>query len=253
MMTSHDYFSALREILQRIETEQTHAIERAGEMISNSLACGGVLHTFGTGHSHMIAEEVFYRAGGLAPVNVILDERLAFFMGATESTLAERESGYIKSIFDRENTRSGDVAIVISNSGRNAAPLEMTFEFQNKGVKVIAITSVNQSMRSTSRHSSGKRLFEVADLTIDNCVPEGDAVLDIPGSHSKIGPSSTVACTSIINAVIVETAAFLQKLNQPVPVFQSSNVESASDALLEEMLAQWSDRVRLFRTQSASS
>lgn len=253
MTMSNQYFDALRKILKRIESEQTSAICKAGKLVSASLSQGGVIHTFGSGHSHMISEEAFFRAGGLIPVNAILDERLLFLKGAAESTFTEREAGYARTILDREDIQPIDIAIVISNSGRNAVPLEMTLGIQSRGVKVIAITNTSQSKESSSRHSSGKRLFELADLTIDNCVPEGDAVLDLAESSYRIGPTSTVACAAIINAVIVEAADNLQQLGIVVPVFPSANVESASDEALEKLLDQWGSRIRLFRKQSAST
>jgi uncharacterized phosphosugar-binding protein len=247
-MMSLEYFTLLGAVLSRIEMEQMHAIRTAGAMVADSIAQGGILHTFGTGHSHMIAEEAFFRAGGLAPVNVILDERLVFLKGAAESTHAERESGYAEVLLEREDVQAKDVSIIISNSGRNAVPIEMAVGMKARGVKVIAITNLKQSMRSTSRHSSGKRLFELADVAIDNCVREGDAALEVAGSASRIGPMSTVAGAAIINAVVIEAVDRLQKQGLPAPVFTSANVETASDGAMHSMLARWQSRVRLFRT-----
>lgn len=174
-MMSSEYFTLLAMVLSYIEAEQMQAIRAAGELVSNSIARGGILHTFGSGHSHMIAEEAFFRAGGLAPVNAILDDRLVFLRGAEESTHAERETGYAEFLLKREDIRAKDVAIIISNSGRNAVSIEAAMGMRARDVKVIAITNLKQSMHSTSRHSSGKRLFELADIVIDNCVHEGDA------------------------------------------------------------------------------
>ena len=247
-MMSLEYFTLLGSVLSRIEMEQMHSIRAAGKLVADSIAQGGILHTFGTGHSHMIAEEAFFRAGGLAPVNAILDERLVFFQGAAESTQAEREPGYAEVLLKREDIQDGDSAIIISNSGRNAVPIEMALGMKARGVKVVAITNLRQSMRSTSRHSSGKRLFELADVVIDNCVREGDAALDLPDSSSRIGPMSTVAGVTIINAVVIEAVDRLLKQGLPVPVFSSANVETASDSAMNAMIARWQSRVRLFRT-----
>lgn len=246
-MMSLEYFTLLGAVLSRIETEQMQAIRSAGELVGDSIAAGGILHTFGSGHSHMIAEEAFFRAGGLAPVNAILDERLVFFNGAAESTHAEREPGYAEVLLKREDIRARDAAIIISNSGRNAVPIEVALGMKARDVKVIAITNLKQSMRSTSRHSSGKRLFELADVVIDNCVHEGDAALEIPGIPYRIGPMSTVAGAAIINAVVIEGVEVLQKRNLPVPVFSSANIEEASDSAMLSIIAQWRSRVRLFR------
>jgi uncharacterized phosphosugar-binding protein len=247
-MMSLEYFTLLGGVLSRIEMGQMPSIRSAGELVADSIAQGGILHTFGSGHSHMIAEEAFFRAGGLAPVNVILDERLVFLKGAAESTRAERESGYADLLLQREDIRVHDVAIVISNSGRNAVPIEVALGMKARGVTVIAITNLKQSSRSTSRHISGRRLFELADVVIDNCVPEGDAAVDLPGSSHRIGPMSTVAGAAIINAVVIEAVDRLQKLGLPIPVFSSANVETASDSAMQSMIARWQSRVRLFQT-----
>src|SRR5882757_9623894 len=119
------YIDQIQQLLDRIRTGQAAAIGAAGAMVAGTLEQGGIIHTFGTGHSHMIAEEAFFRAGGLVPVNAILDGRIAFLDGALESTRAEREEGYAHSLLERERISGGDIAIVISNSGRNTAPIEM--------------------------------------------------------------------------------------------------------------------------------
>ena len=121
-----------------------------------------------------------------------------------------------------------DVAIIISNSGRNAATIEMASEMRARGVKVIAITSLEQSRASTSRHPSGHRLFELADLVIDNCVPAGDALLSLPGLNAPIGASSTVAGAAVINSIIIEAVSQLLKRGERVPVLTSANVEGTS-------------------------
>ena len=128
-------------------------------------------------------------------------------------------------------------------------PIEMAIGMKAHGIKVIAITNLKQSMRTTSRHSSGKRLFELADVVIDNCVREGDAALDLPGSSYRVGPMSTVAGAAIINAVVIEAVDYLQDKRLPVPVFSSANVEAASDNAMNSMLSRWQSRVRLFRAQ----
>ena len=247
-MTSIQYFNALREILIRIELEQTSAIREAGGIVASAIASGGILHVFGSGHSHIISEEAFYRAGGLAPVNPILDPRLLFLHGAMESTRAERESGYAQKLLSHQDILPNDVAIIISNSGRNAVPIEMALEMRFRGIKkIIAITNLAQSILSISRHASGKRLFELADLVIDTCVPVGDAAVDIPGGSQRIGPTSTIAGAAIINAIIIEAATDLQRQGLPIPVFRSVNMESSSQLGTEVLLAQWAPRIPFFR------
>ena len=189
-MNSDYYIEQLQGILDRIKGEQRPAIIQAAKLLASAIRGGGIIHAFGSGHSHMLAEEVFYRAGGLAPVNPILDAPLVFFEGALASTAMERKLGYAAEILKREDVREGDAAIIISNSGRNAVPVEMASEMKARKVPVIAVTNLAQSRETPSRHPGGKRLFELADVVIDNCIPmatphavAGDGFFHGPGVH----------------------------------------------------------------------
>lgn len=243
-MTFVHYIEKLQLVLERIKSEQAKNIREAGMVVADSLAAGGIIHTFGTGHSHLIADEAFFRAGGIAAVNPILDERLIFLKGALESTRTEQESGFAHQLLSQEDVKSIDSGIVISNSGRNAAPIEMALEMKTLGLRVVAITNLEQSSSSTPRHSSGKRLFEVADVVIDNCVPPGDALLELPGLESRIGPSSTVAGAAIINSIIIEAVTELLKRGEPVPVLPSANTEGVSEQKLSDLLRRYQSRIR---------
>jgi uncharacterized phosphosugar-binding protein len=239
-----NYIDGLQAVLERIKCEQAGGIEQAGRLVAGALSKGGIVHAFGTGHSHLIADEAFFRAGGIAAVNPILDERLIFLKGALESTRAEQETGLARTLIERESVESGDVAIIISNSGRNAAPVEMALEMKARGVPVIAITNLGQSGASRPRHSSGKRLFELADVVIDNCVPAGDALLELTGLAARIGPSSTVAGAAIINSIIIEAVAQMLRRGEQLPVLPSANIEGVSEQMLEELLGRYRGRIR---------
>lgn len=243
-MALESYIDGLQAVLERIKREQAGKIGQAGQLVATTLSAGGVIHTFGTGHAHLIADEAFYRAGGIAAINPILDERLIFLRGALESTRAEREPGLARELIAREDVRAEDTAIIISNSGRNAVPIEMALEMKALGVKVIAITNLEQSRASTARHTSGKRLFELADVTIDNCVPTGDALLTLPRMDSKIGPASTVAGAAIINSIIIAAVSELLQRNEPVPVLPSANIEGVSEEILRNILGPYKGRIR---------
>jgi uncharacterized phosphosugar-binding protein len=243
-MTFSSYIDGLQAVLERIKREQAHNIALAGGLVADALAAGGVVHTFGTGHSHLIADEAFFRAGGIAAVNPILDERLIFLKGALESTRAERESGLARALLEGEGVLPEDVAIVISNSGRNAAPVEMALEMKARGVRVIAITNVGQSRATAPRHASGKRLYELADVAVDNCVPVGDALLELPGLNSRVGPSSTVAGAAVINSIIIEAVVELLRRGVAAPVLPSANVEGVAEGTIEEMLSRYRGRIK---------
>jgi len=238
------YIHELQAVLERIVREQSSAIEAAGRLVADALAADGVIHTFGTGHSHLIADEAFFRAGGITAINPILDERLVFLKGALESTRAERIPGFAKVLIEQEQIGPNDVAILISNSGRNNVPVEMALEMKLRGVKVIAITSVAQSSSSVPLHSSGRRLFELAAITIDNCVPPGDALLTLPGLASRIGPSSTVAGAAIINSIMIEAVSETLRRGYEVPVLPSANIDGVTEARLKELLDRYRGRIR---------
>jgi uncharacterized phosphosugar-binding protein len=239
-----EYITKLQTLLERIKVEQASPIAEAGSLVANSLLADGVIHTFGTGHSHLIADEAFFRAGGIAAINPILDERLVFLKGALESTRAERVPGFARTLLDKEQVAQQDVAILISNSGRNNVPVEMALELKARGVKVIAITSVEQSRSSVPLHASGKRLFEIADVTIDNCVPPGDALLTIKGLNSRIGPSSTVAGATIINSIVIEAVNETLRRGGDVPVLPSANLDGVTQERLKELLNRYRGRIR---------
>lgn len=243
-MAFRDYIDGLQRVLERIKREQAEAIEKAGRLVAEAISAGGVIHAFGTGHSHLIADEAFFRAGGIAAVNPILDERLIFLKGALESTRAEQETGLARLLIEREDVQPHDVAIIISNSGRNAVPVEMALEMRSRGIKVIAITNLAQSRDSPSRHSSGERLFEIADVAIDNCAPVGDALLEVPGLESRIGPTSTVASAAIINSVIIEAVAELLRRGEQVPILPSANLQGVSEGTLSDILRRYQGRIR---------
>jgi uncharacterized phosphosugar-binding protein len=245
-MSFENYFEGLRTILDRIEREQAEHITQAGRLVADALGAGGVIHTFGTGHSHLIAEEAFFRAGGFAAVNPILDVRLIFLEGALESTRAERETGLASRLIERETVRPEDSAIIISNSGRNAAPIEMALEMKARGVKVVAITNLRQSRDAAPRHPSGKRLFELADVTIDNCAPRGDALLDLPGLDSRIGATSTVAGAAIINSIMIEAVTELLRRGERIPILPSANLEGVTEEMLRQALRPYRTRIRYF-------
>jgi uncharacterized phosphosugar-binding protein len=252
-MVFESYIDGLQEVLERIRLEQANQIKQAGQLVAAALSAGGIVHAFGTGHSHLIADEAFFRAGGIAAVNPILDERLIFLKGALQSTRAERESGLAAELIAREDVRAGDAAIIISNSGRNAVPVEMALEMKALGAKVIAITNLEQSRQSSARHSSGKRLYELADVTIDNCVPAGDALLSLSGLETKIGPASTVAGAAIINSIMIEAVGELQQRGEQVPVLPSANVEGTSEETLRGILSRYAGRIRYLDVDELAS
>lgn len=236
------YFRRVHEILEDVEKTQLKAILKASEVVSESIANGGVVRLFGTGHSHMIAEEPVFRAGGLAPVKDIYDCELSGNFGMVKSMHLERLQGYGKIIVDQSQLLENDVLIVISVSGRNAVPIEVAMEAKKRGLTVIAITSMDYSKKIPSRHPSGKHLCDVADVVIDNCVPVGDAVLDIEGAPQKVAATSTVVGAAIINAIVAQVTENLSLKGVEPPVFLSGNIDGA-DEYNKKLIEKYKDRI----------
>jgi uncharacterized phosphosugar-binding protein len=219
------YTDEVTAALHRVYGSQRERLETAAAWLSETLEQGGLLYVAGSGHSHMLAEEVFYRAGGLAAVYPLLEPSLMLHAGALKSSRFERLEGVAASLLRDTDIGSSDLLVIASNSGRNAFPIEVALEAKERGCRTIAITSCAHSQQVTSRHSSGKRLFEVTDLVIDNGVPYGDASLPIEGLARKIGPLSSLTGIYILNAVVAR-AVELQVVKGRFPdIFVSANIE----------------------------
>jgi len=236
-------FETAHKILRKVEETQMSNILKAADMVTDTLMNDGVLHTFGAGHSELVAEEVYGRAGGLAAVNAISEYSITLNSGITSAM--ERLEGFSPILLDYHNVSKGDTIILISSSGRNAAAIDAAIEARKRGLKVIAITSLAHSKAVPSRHSSGKRLFEIADLVIDNCVPLGDATLEIKGVPKKMGPMSTIAGAAIIHAITVQAAQNWRRRGVTPPVFISGNVEGAEEHN-KKMFEKYRNRIRRY-------
>ncbi len=239
------YATSAQAVLQRIVDTQMEQIERAAQIIAAAFASDGILYTFGTGHSHVIAEDVAYRAGGLAPVDAILEPSLTGHAKVWQSEYMERVEGMAEVILNYYRVSSKDVLVVISNSGRNAAPIEMAAGARERGVPVIAITSLAHSKGTTSRHSSGKKLYQLADVVIDNCCPKGDCLLHLDGLPAPIGAGSGVAGLFIIHSVIVQTIQNLLDRGIDPPVFRSGNLDG-SDEFNQAVLERYRGRIKVW-------
>ena len=216
--------------------QQEEEITKAASILSHSLSTKGWIYPCGTGHSHLLAEEIFYRAGGFARVRPLLLPQLMLHESATGSTDEERKEGYAPILFKEYALTKNDVLIICSNSGRNSVPIELATYAREQGAKVIVITNLVHSKSVTSRHASGLKLYQLGDVVLDNFGEIGDAALTLDGMGSSVGPTSTAIGTSLLQAICVEATAQLLAQGITPEVFASSNSDqgaSHNEALLK--------------------
>jgi uncharacterized phosphosugar-binding protein len=220
------YLAAVQDRLNALFESQSAALTEAVEAVCSALAHDRMIYLFGTGHSHMLAEDGHYRAGGLAAVCPVLFSMLMLHEGAVLSTQLERTSGLAKALLDRYQPEAGSVLIIFSNSGVNALPVEMALVAKERGLKVIAVVALGYAA-SVPTGPAGHKLADVADIVIDNQGVPGDALMRLPSGHA-VGPLSTIAGSFILNAVLAESCARMEAQGHPPPVYISGNMPNAS-------------------------
>ena len=221
------YLDEITRLLAQIEADEADVMARASDVVADVICRDGVVHVFGCGHSHLPALDTFYRAGGLACVSPVLDEDLMLHDGAAKSSRMEKMSGIAAETFRRHSVSPGDVMVVISASGKNAAPVEMLRAAKAAGVTTIAISS-------SAYRAHGAVLLDEADIPIDCKVPHGDAVIDV--GDMKMGGLSTYASLFILNSVLIEGAKKALARGVQPPIYTSGNVQggTAKNVALEE-------------------
>lgn len=228
--------------LNQIFTQETGKIEEAGALLAQALEQDGLLYVFGCGHSHMLAEELFYRAGGLAPVYPIFETAAMLHEGAAKSSQIERMSGYAKNVLCRYPIGPKDVLLVASTSGVNPFCMEMAELARARGAKVIGISSFNY-LEKPSRHAEGKHFPEFCDMCIDNHVPVGDATVEVCDDGTKAGPVSTIATLAIANSLVLHACQIMRSHGVEPKVFHSGNCPGA-DEYNQGLLDEFMPRVR---------
>lgn len=228
-MSADAYQQALAGVLARIWTTQRSAIREAAETMASSVAAGGLVHLFGSGHSVLPVQDIFPRYGSYPVFHPLMDARLMWTNvlgsgGAKGLLWLERREGYAHVLFENEPIRTGDVMMVFSHGGLNAVGVEVAIEARARGLKVVAVTSLDNQRQNAATHSSSRKLSEVADVVIDNCVPARDALVDIPGWLAPVAAGSTVAFVTIAMAIVADVAAALAARGIAPPVFVSPNV-----------------------------
>jgi uncharacterized phosphosugar-binding protein len=238
-MTATTFLSRMLAIGQRIHETQLPAIRAASHIAADSIAAGRMLHLFGAGHSALPVMEAFPRIGSFVGFHPILELPLSFNgqvvgqMGQRQASFLERVEGYAEVILSNYAFSPQDSMLVISHSGINALPVEIAAGARNRGMKTIVVTSIEHTEAQIARHRFG-RLRDNADVVIDNCTPNGDALVEVPGLQSRVASGSTIAAMLIIDAMVAEIAALLTQRGHPLHVYPSHNI--ATDAGAERAM-----------------
>lgn len=223
------YLLSAQELLGRVAITQRESVAACVKLFTDALASGKMIHTFGTGHSHLLAEEIFYRAGGLAAIYPILDERLMLHKEVVKGSQNERLPGLAQELFDKHPIANGDVVIVISNSGGNQVTIDLVNLAQSLGAKVIAVTSINHATSKSARSSAAEKIHQLADVVLDNSGVVGDASVRVAGSPMSAGPTSTVIGGALLQSVVVGTVAECLKRGIEPEIFLSSNLAGGDE------------------------
>lgn len=238
------YFDEIHRILREVEQTQAQSMDLLSERMAEAIRTRKNIYAFGCSHAGILAEELFYRTGGLAVINPILAPGLTLTVRpVTMTTQIERLEGYGRTIVKSAGIAEGDVLIIHSVSGRNPVPVEAALEAGARGAFVAGLTNLAYSKSVSSRASCGKRLFEICDCVIDNCGSVGDSVCEIEGMPEKVAASSTAVGAAILNAVVAQTVELLVQSGVVPPVFLSANVEGG-DAHNDEMLKKYEKNIK---------
>ena len=220
-----EYLSKITFCLEKIEKEEKENLNLAIRMVADTIKKDGLIFTFGCGHSHLPGLDAFYRAGGLANVSPMLDTDLMLHNGAAKSSRMEKMSGLAPEIFRRYTLTKNDMIFIFSASGKNQVPVEMAKTATKNGIKNIGIVSSSYFADKTD----APLLYECSDIYIDNCVPHGDAVIDVVGGQTKMGSLSTVASSFIMQSILMEAAEIAGKDGVELPIYMSGNIDGGAE------------------------
>jgi uncharacterized phosphosugar-binding protein len=237
-----EYLATARGSLDELIAREAANLAQASAWMAEAIEAGGLIRIFGTGHSRLLAEEIFFRAGGLAPTDAILEDSVSGYHDVSKSELTERLEGYGQLIVEHRRLAAQDVLIIVSQSGRNAVPIDVANAARARGVRTIGITSIAHASAQPSRHSSGRHLHEVVDLAIDNGAPAGDCAVTL-ANGVPVGPLSGVLGAAIVQTLVIGAADRLLADGVDPPVFRSGNVDGGRE-VSQRLLDQYWDRIR---------
>jgi uncharacterized phosphosugar-binding protein len=245
-MTSfaRQYFDGVIQLLRQIADEEAEALQAGARLMADAIEQGKRIFAFGCTHSSLPIQDLVYRAGGLMLINPLFGPGIASLdVHPPQMTSAiERLSGYAKALLDTSPMGAGDVLILVSVSGRNAVPVELAEEARKSGVRVIGVTSRRYTDAFPSRHPSGKKMYQHADVVLDNKVEAGDAFLQAKGAPQKFCPASGVTSTAVLQALVAATVEELLARGITPPIYLAANVEGGMD-YNARMLEKYKDRI----------
>ena len=248
-MSNLKYIEEIEKVVSKIDETQNKAIREAAELCAESIGSGKMVHLFGSGHSVLPTQDMFPRYGGVVGFHPCMDPRLMWNNvigpgGARELLWIERQEGYIKNFLQSFHFQKGEVMIVYSHGGVNAAPIECALYAKKQGMNVIAVTSGENFKMAKATHSSGKKLGDIADVFIDNCCPLEDALVPVSGYPQKVGASSTIAAITITQSIASETALLLQRAGHKLSIFVSPNVVECPASNNDDVYENYTQLVR---------
>ncbi|GAA1367967.1 sugar isomerase domain-containing protein [Catellatospora chokoriensis] len=241
-MNAQTYLEAITELVGKVGTEQAGNVQRAADLITESLHAGGVVQAFGSGHSEALAMEIAGRAGGLVPTNRIALRDIVLWGGepveVLEDQLLERRTEVAHRLYELAPIQPADVFVLASNSGINGVVVELALLIKERGHGLIAVTSLDHTARSEPRHPSGKRLSEIADVVLDNGAPYGDVIL-----ANQSGAVSSVTAAVLAQMVVTEVVRRLTEAGQTPPIYLSANIAGGYEHN-QQLEARYAGRIR---------
>jgi len=250
-MLAKEWLKSAREVMAKIEDTQLGNIRRAAEVMADSIECGRWVHTFGCGHATIPVEEMYPRIGGFVGFHPMVELPLTFFtritgeMGVHQFVFLERVEGYGVEIMKGYNFDARDTMWLFSHSGINNVNIDVALEAKKKGMTVVAYGSAAESKGKQTRHSSGKTIFDVADIVVDSCAPIGDAAVPLKNHQDKVGPVSTIAFVTTVWMTVTTVAEILADRGVKLHIHPSHNVpgDTTAKERLEDALAEYKRRI----------
>jgi uncharacterized phosphosugar-binding protein len=250
-MLAKQWLTNARNVMTQIEETQMENIRKAAEVMADSIECGRWVHTFGCGHATIPIEEMYPRIGGFVGFHPMIELPLSFFthitgeMGVHQFVFLERVEGYGVEIMKGYNFDTRDTMWVFSHSGINNVNIDVALEAKKKGMKVVAFGSAAEAQGKQTRHSSGKNIFDIADIVVDTCAPIGDASVAIKNHEDKLGPVSTMAFITCVWMTVITVAEILVDRGFKLHIHPSHNVpgDTTAKQRLEEALAMYKERI----------